>query len=400
MELSAPNGGNRRRSSDHRRSTAGCHDVQQVTEAVTALASSAEEQAQQVRTVQETVSTLEQAARALLEAARQQSAAEQTIRTQVAAVAQATDTVQEAVAAVHRQLGVTAEHARGGSAAVTSAMRGMAAIQAAVTQTQARMEPLLAHAHRIGDITATIGSIAEQTNLLALNAAIEAARAGEQGRGFAVVAEAVRTLAQQAQAAAQDIADRVEAVRQGITDMAAGTQAQMQATSEGHRHVTAMGEAFHEIAAQIDALVAHGERIAAAAQDLQQATAPVADTVDTLKWLANANETAGQTVAQRSSQLATAVAQLVAAAEQTAATSEEISNAAEKMHASAEDVAGVASGLAEQAQRLREQIGRFRLDSEAAPTPEGRRPWFFVPRLLPLPTHAAESGFSESVVEN
>lgn len=47
------------------------------------------------------------------------------------------------------------------------------------------------------------------TRLLALDAAIEAARAGEQGRGFAVVAEEARKLAEEAQHAAQSIAELI-----------------------------------------------------------------------------------------------------------------------------------------------------------------------------------------------
>jgi methyl-accepting chemotaxis protein len=57
----------------------------------------------------------------------------------------------------------------------------------------------------INRFVASVGQIADQTNLLALNAAIEAARAGDAGRGFAVVADEVRKLAEQSQQAADDI---------------------------------------------------------------------------------------------------------------------------------------------------------------------------------------------------
>ena len=80
---------------------------------------------------------------------------------------------------------------------------------------QQAAEEVRALTHTTTDINRFVGSvsrIAEQTNLLSLNAAIEAARAGAAGRGFAVVAGEVRKLADQTQAAADDVVRMTESV--------------------------------------------------------------------------------------------------------------------------------------------------------------------------------------------
>ncbi|HBF72402.1 MAG TPA: methyl-accepting chemotaxis protein, partial [Alteromonas australica] len=74
------------------------------------------------------------------------------------------------------------------------------------------------HTSAIGGILETIRGISEQTNLLALNAAIEAARAGDHGRGFSVVADEVRTLAQRAAEATDEIQVKIDKFQQDSKD--------------------------------------------------------------------------------------------------------------------------------------------------------------------------------------
>lgn len=65
-------------------------------------------------------------------------------------------------------------------------------------------------AQQIAQSSESIQQISSQTNMLALNAAIEAARAGDAGLGFAVVAEQIRTLSEQTDKFAKEIADVIK----------------------------------------------------------------------------------------------------------------------------------------------------------------------------------------------
>jgi uncharacterized protein YoxC len=100
---------------------------------------------------------------------------------------------------------------------------------------------------QITGMVESIRKIAGQTNLLALNATIEAARAGESGRGFAVVAAEVRTLAQNARAAAESIDEIVREIK----DM---TDATVQVTESASDLVETACSCFEGAIGQVESL--------------------------------------------------------------------------------------------------------------------------------------------------
>jgi methyl-accepting chemotaxis protein len=96
--------------------------------------------------------------------------------------------------------------------AIEKAIDKMRMIEGAAYDNKAIIAKLGERSNEIGRIVEVITGISAQTNLLALNAAIESARAGEQGKGFAVVASEIRSLAEQSERAAKDIAALIKSI--------------------------------------------------------------------------------------------------------------------------------------------------------------------------------------------
>jgi methyl-accepting chemotaxis protein len=113
--------------------------------------------------------------------------------------------------------------------------RSQVTAQGAVKQVQAagettqRLSTAVQAMDRIVDL---IGTITSQINLLALNATIESARAGEAGRGFAVVANEVKSLAQQARTATEDITREINGIR-AVSDEVVSSLAEIRGAFEG-----------------------------------------------------------------------------------------------------------------------------------------------------------------------
>jgi methyl-accepting chemotaxis protein len=235
-------------------------------------------------------------------------------------------------------------------------------VRTIVEQAAGQVRELNTTATDINKFVVSVSRIAEQTNLLSLNAAIEAARAGEAGRGFGVVASEVRKLADQTQAAADDVVKMTETV---TTRVAATSKAMEQG-------VVQVGE-IERVSRELDAALS---TILAAAEKTRTAAAGV---------------TTAATENARAVDSAAANLGLVArTAESHATAAMEVSASTEEQSAACEQMSMASTQLFHGSHVLRDLVGELKTTAPAAPAESGPNKHAdsgTVPRPLTTPPH-------------
>jgi methyl-accepting chemotaxis protein len=229
-------------------------------------------------------------------------------------------------------------------AEIERALEILSDVRATVQRAAAEVSALTQTAEDINKFVGTVSRIAEQTNLLALNAAIEAARAGQAGRGFAVVADEVRRLAEQAQAAADDVIEMTAVVTARVTSTS-------KAMNEGVSEIEIVS---HEIGSALGAITEAAERTRRRSSEVRDAAT---DNVQMVQG-------AGRGI--------TATAQM---AQEHAAAAEQVRAAMEEQSAACAQMMSASNELLDGSTQLRELVGGLRTTG-LADEPTGKYPAF------------------------
>jgi len=218
---------------------------------------------------------------------------------------------------VHSLASAIEAEAQGKRVDIDRALKILFDVRSIVQQAAAQVRELNTTAGDINKFVVSVSRIAEQTNLLSLNAAIEAARAGEAGRGFAVVAGEVRKLADQTQAAADDVVKMTESVTSRVL-------ATSKAMEQGVVQVGEIERVSRELDGALSTILAAAEKTRAAAGAVTTAATENAQAVDSAA--ANLG-----LIARTAESHATAAMQVSASTEEQSAACEQMSMASTQL---------------------------------------------------------------------
>jgi methyl-accepting chemotaxis protein len=310
--------------------------VRSMTDAISDLASSAEQQTRSLDQTALDVSTM--------------SASIEEVGAQV-----------DSLLTISSETTLTAD--RGGTA-IHTIVDAMSTIKSTIDELAADIRRLGANSDQIGDIVKVIDGIADQTNLLALNAAIEAARAGEHGRGFAVVADEVRKLADGSGRATKEIAAHIGST-QSVIAQVTGVMSRLDARLEDSTQSTdSASDALRDIVATVkDANRQIGE-ISSVTRSMSENTFRVIRSIEEITTSVGANLTATKQMASHSDEVSRAFDAIASISSQNASSVEVLTYVNTEVTSAAQRILGSVDEMNRRAAAIDAEFGRYTISDQ------------------------------------
>ena len=217
---------------------------------------------------------------------------------------------------VHALAGAIESEAEAKKSDIGRALQILFDVRTIVQNAATEVSGLTATAAEINNFVVAVSRIAEQTNLLALNASIEAARAGPAGRGFAVVAGEVAKLAEQTQAAADDVVRLTEAVTARVTTTSRAMEGSAAHVEEIERVGRELSGALGTIAAAAERTRQSAASVTSSAQENVQAVEIAAQNIGLVAKTAEGHAAAAMQVSASTEEQSAACEQMTSASTQ------------------------------------------------------------------------------------
>jgi len=320
--------------------------------------------AEQARSTQQIVSTIEQLMQAI-------DGVAQGAQEQAKSVAESVDVAHQISSAIqlvanNAQAGTVqatemAEIAHTGAKTVDEAIAGIEGIQSASQLQVEKIEEAGLRSQQIGAIVETIDDIAAQTNLLALNAAIEAARAGEHGKGFAVVADEVRKLAEKSAAATGEITALVQGIQETVGDAKDAMDQGSSAIENGMTGAQKAGIALKDILTAVEAMNEQVNNIAVAAEEVDISTGELVSSMENVSAIVEENTASTEEMAASSAEVMDAVNVIAVSVQDENVAMKQLNGNAQIVNGEVQKITTASQSLGDMANTLAEVVIRFRM---------------------------------------
>ncbi len=260
----------------------------------------------------------------------------------------------------------TSSQAEEGAEAIAEVNSAVGQLSQTAEQTNSTMSQLQEASEEIGRITEMIAEISSQTNLLALNAAIEAVRAGEAGKGFTVLAEEIRSLAERAEGATDEIADITDSMQESIAGAVQGTGESLEAISHTADSTQRADELIEDMSRAAGETRTATEQLQQSFRQLNEKMERVTSSMQSVSSVVQENTAATEEMAAGSQEVAAAMDQISAIAEETNDSAVDVSELADRQKEQMQQVSSSAERTATSAQQVAQLLDQFETgDSKA-----------------------------------